>query len=310
MVPFVWTEAVGCGEILPPMVNSYLAHHNFKLHVFGYLEDLENLPKSELIVPVVVGEDNKFSENEFGKAFAVELQKAYKNGHQGTGLLWSRIILIREEKYLIHLDADSVFLKDVLSPLMIKLQSGFGIVGTRRPYRKKATSGVIKGYRKILFLFHRDAINTHAFGFNREIVKMFNSTQLINMIMGRESSRIKARLFPVHDFFDKVSFFISRKTSIYYLDSPNQNRSGSHSHFGDFESSMISFSAVGSGCNFYKNPSTETSPSYKDFAISSYALYSKYLLGRDLGIETLKSDYLEGLLKNLDTATWTLRGKG
>ena len=51
---FIWTEAVGCGEILPPCLESYLKHHKEKIHVFGYPEDLANISKSTQIIPMVI----------------------------------------------------------------------------------------------------------------------------------------------------------------------------------------------------------------------------------------------------------------
>ena len=38
---FIWTEAFNCGEILPPMVQSYLAHHAEPLNIFASEKDFE-----------------------------------------------------------------------------------------------------------------------------------------------------------------------------------------------------------------------------------------------------------------------------
>jgi hypothetical protein len=111
----------------------------------------------------------------------------------------------------------------------------------------------------------------------------------------------------VIDFFDALTFSISRKSRIFYLDSFSQSKSGKHNRDGEFESSMISFAAVGSGCNFYKNPEVKTSESYKEFALASYSLYSKYLLNHEIGIAPLMSPYLVNLLEKLDISTWTLK---
>jgi hypothetical protein len=71
---------------------------------------------------------------------------------------------------------------------------------------------------------------------------------------------------------------------------------------------MISFAAVGSGCNFYKNPQVQTSESYREFALASFSLYSKYLLDKEIGVNPLDSPYLVNLLEKLDKKTWTLNG--
>ena len=76
------------------------------------------------------------------------------------------------------------------------------------------------------------------------------------------------------------------------------------------ELKMISFSAVGSGYSFYHWKSNSPSKSYEDFAVASYALYSKYLLEHEIESEPLDSEFLLGKLKKLDKVTWTLSKKG
>lgn len=305
MESFIWTEAIGCGEILPPAVKSFLEHHQNILHVFGYQQDLINLPKSDRIIPMPITDEKIENSNDLN--FASEIRKAYRNGHEGTAFLWAKIISTREEEYLIHLDSDTVFLKDVISPMLSKLASGYGIVGTRRPYKEQVKNKNVKGYKRFQFYFYRDAVNTHAFGFNRRSIKTPSFQDIQEKIMNRNSNRLLQRIFPVIDFFDSLTFQIARSGGIFYLDSSTQSRSGKHSRYGKFESSMISFAAVGSGCNFYKNPHVKTSESYREFALASYSLYSKYLLDVEIGITPLDSPYLVNLLESLDRHTWTLR---
>jgi hypothetical protein len=302
---FIWTEALGCGEILPPAVDSFLAHHLDTLHVFGYPQDLINLPKSSRVIPMPIEEKDPANPRDLD--FASEIKKAYKNGHEGTAFLWAKVITSREEEYLIHLDSDTVFLKDIISPIVTKLVGGYGIVGTRRPYRVQARNGNVQGYRRAFFYFYRDAVNTHAFGFNRNFIEESDFGKIQDKILSRYKNRLHQKLFPVIDFFDALTFSISRKSRIFYLDSANQSKSGEHNRDGEFESSMISFAAVGSGCNFYKNPEVKTSESYKKFALASFSLYSKYLLNKDIGITPLESPYLVNLLEKLDRTTWTLK---
>ena len=70
--------------------------------------------------------------------------------------------------------------------------------------------------------------------------------------------------------------------------------------------SRISFAAVGSGLNFLKHPDIQTSPGYRAYAISSFALFSKYLLDYEIGAETLENPDLEAKLKKLNKDTWKL----
>lgn len=304
---FIWTEAIGCGEILPPCLESFLKHHDEKIHVFGYPEDLVSLPQSKQLIPMAISDATSKSKHADYLLFAEALESAYKNGHEGTALLWAKIISNQREEFLIHLDSDTIFLTDIISPILKKLENGFGIVGTRRPYKAQVRNRSIKGYRKFLFYFYRDAVNTHAFGFSRKVIHDKKFEVIQEKIMNRYSNRFLHRLFPVIDFFDAVTFKIAKAKGIFYLDSDRQNRSGTHDRFGKFESSMISFAAVGSGCHFYKNPHVKTSESYREFALASYSLYSKYLLDKKIEFPPLDSPYLVNLLERLDKSTWTLK---
>jgi hypothetical protein len=305
---FIWTEAVGCGEILPPCLESYLKHHKEKIHVFGYPEDLANIPKSTQIIPMVIQDLPREFGHGMNLSFEKELRSAYQSGHEGTALLWAKIVAHRNENFLLHLDSDTVFLGDVVSPIITQLKKGYGVVGTRRPYKEQVRNGNVKGYRRFQFFFYRDAVNTYAFGFHRGSIKSKSVIDIQNKIMNRYSSRILQRLFPVIDFFDSLTFQLAHARGIFYLDSFNQAKSGKHSRYGEFESLMISFAAVGSGCNFYKNPQVRTSESYREFALASFSLYSKYLLDKEIETTPLNSPYLVNLLEKLDKTTWTLNG--
>ena len=48
---FIWTEAFNCGEILNPMLASFLKHHDFPIHVFASDSDFQEVDvKSHLLV--------------------------------------------------------------------------------------------------------------------------------------------------------------------------------------------------------------------------------------------------------------------
>ncbi len=297
---FIWTEALGCGEILAPMISSYLAHHNHKIHIIGYKEDLAGLPSDPRIVPVRVDEHL----NEIGLKID-EVRAAYNFGHRGTALVWTKVILHRKEEFLIHLDADNIFLGDVVNQVLIPLEQGYSIVGTRRPYRHRLSASSFL-YRAIHY-FRRDCVNTHCFGFNRNLIKI-KELGLRDLIEGRQKNKLFSRMLPVIDFFDGLTFYLASKGSgVFYLDSDDQSRHGHHSRDGKLESNLISFAAVGSGSAFYKNKAVETSESYRDFALRSYSLFSSHLIGIDIDYPTLDSPYILNLLERLDKSTWTIK---
>jgi hypothetical protein len=70
---------------------------------------------------------------------------------------------------------------------------------------------------------------------------------------------------------------------------------------------MISFSAVGSGCSFWKNPKVKTSENYRDFALRSFALYSSFLLNTEIDYPVLDSEFLHNKLMMLDKTNWSLK---
>lgn len=297
---FIWTEALGCGEILDPMVRSYLAHHEASIHVIGYESDLKDLPKDPRIIPMVIDEEGSHLNLKRS-----DIQLAYQSGHRGTALLWTKIIKSRSEQVLVHLDADNIFLGDVLSLILDPMQKGYSVTGTRRPYRYRLSKSAL--IHKVIHHFRRDCVNTHSFAFNRELIKLEEET-VMSFIEGRGRNKFSPYVLPVIDFFDNLTFYLARKgNGVFYLDSENQSRHGHHTRYGTMESRLISFAAVGSGSAFYKNPGAKTSESYKDFALSSYSLFSKYLLDKDIDYPMLESPYLVDLLSRLDKSTWTLK---
>ncbi len=292
---YVWTEALGCAEILGPMLRSYVTHNSHDIHVYVYEEEMSKIPVHKNIKPVAI------SFNSPDGSLRREIMEGYKQGHLGTARLWSHIIKNIDTKYFIHLDADSIFLNDVVGILSEKVNH-YGVVGSRRPYRLNSVKRKIRNFP---LRWMPDSINTHCFAFKNVFLEI-ERDDLTRLIVARNQATFKKIFSPVIDFFDPVTFYLRKKYGIYYLDSADQKRSGKYSRYGDFESRMISFSAVGSGCAFYKGTSVANSKTYEEFAISSFALFSKYLLGEVIGAKPLASEYLEGLLKKLDTNSWRI----
>lgn len=166
-------------------------------------------------------------------------------------------------------------------------------MGTRRPYLNR---GYRRNGRDGKSLDKRpDALNTDILGFRRNAIVNRYSPFLTRWIRGKRPLR-----YPVVDYFDPVIFkALSSSRSICYLDSPNSGSSAYPDLSSEFFTKRISFAAVGSGLSFIKNPKIETSPGYRAYAVSSYSLYAKYLLGQDTGLPTLDNPDIEERLKLL-----------
>ena len=294
---FIWTEAYNCAEILPPFLESFRKHHNFPIYIATSREEFDELPKiaGVSLLPV---KNSLLSLINYTNSRAI--RRGFKSGHLGTARIWSYIIQNRREKFLIHLDADTVFLGEVVTRLLEGLRSDYDFVGTRRPYlhRGYRTTG-----RDARLLDRRpDALNTDIIGFRRDAVPGRYSPLLTRWIRGKRPLR-----YPVVDYFDPVLFrAIDRNKKVLYLDSPERGTQSTPNHKADVHLNRISFAAVGSGVNFHKHPEIETSPGYRSYAISSFALYSKYLLNRDIGENTLDNPEIENKLKKLNKKTWKL----
>jgi hypothetical protein len=296
---FIWTEAFNCVEILPPFLESFRTHHNLPIHVFTSEKEREKVPRIEGVTVSEVA-DNWISKLYLTSPKAVA--RGYKRGHLGTARVWSNIIRSRREEILVHLDADTVFLSECLSELIESISSGYEVAGTRRPYFNR-------GYRKDgpdgkKLDKHPDVLNTDIIAFQRSAIPRRLSPLLTRRIRGKRPLR-----YPVIDYFDPIIFEMIRAgRKIGYLDSPDSGDRGFTNPDSRIYKSRISFAAVGSGLNFYKNPEVETSPGYRAYAMASYSLYAKYLLGIDTGLQTLDNPEVENKLKQLDKSTWTLRG--
>ena len=293
---FIWTEAFNCGEILNPMLASYLTHHNYPIHVFATESDIREIDiESDLVI------QNPYSKKSIRNKIEKKIITGYRKGHLGTATLWEHIIHTRKERIFIHLDADTIFLDDVITDLIHAIEfDNYSIAGSRRAYKNR-------GYRKSgkdgLKLDKRpDAINTDCFAFTKQFITLHPRFLLRRKILGRRIS-----LKPVVDFFDPVTFdIISKGGKIKYMDSPDNGAQSYINYESKFMTSRISFAAVGSGCNFYKNGSQGIPDGYSGYALASYSLFSKYLLDKVITHEPLQSDELVEKLTRLDKVKWII----
>lgn len=292
---FIWTEAFNCGELIDPFLDSYLAHNKDSIHVYCTSEDLKFVKTKSSLVKFHTLDGSKKDRLALRK-----IQNGYKFGHKGTAELWTFLILTRPEKYFLHLDADTIFLSEVISNLRTPLiEEGFTLVGSRRPYLNRTYR--LTGLDSKLLNFRPDTVNTDCFAFDKSKVKKVSRYYLRRRIQGK-----KVSLLPVVDFFDPISFELIKKFKVLFIDSPKDGLSGNTNFDSKFMQNRISFSAVGSGINFFKNPGVETSPGYRKYALASYSLYSKYILDSELDIEPLFNEQLEKKLQRLNKRGWFL----
>jgi len=293
---FIWTEAFNCGEILAPMLSSYIKHHELPIHVYGTQNDLDEVPlKSDLII------FEKLNKKYNAVSVEDKILKGYRNGHRGTAILWAYLIKSRPEKIFIHLDSDTIFLENVVTELIDAIMiKGYAIAGSRRAYKNR-------GYRKEgldgkLLNLRPDAVNTDCFAFNTQYINKHPHFWLRRKIRG---SRVS--IYPVVDFFDPITFEVLKKGGlIKYMDSPEEGFNSYINTDSKFIKSRISFAAVGSGCNFYKNGHAGIPKGYSDFALASYSLFALEFLKKNTGITPLKSEELESQLSILDKDNWVL----
>ena len=295
---FIWTEAFNCVEILPPFLESFIKHHKLEINVVVAESEINLVPRVKGVnaISLKPNLNSNFFRNH--EKYVID---GYKQGHLGTARIWSYLIQNRSEDVFVHLDADTVFLAESVSVLIDQIESGYDFVGTRRPYKNRGYR--LEGRDAKRLNKHPDALNTDFLAFRSEAIASKHSPLLTRWIRGKRPLR-----YPVVDFFDPVIFrALSQGRKIKYIDSPDKGSSSLPDYDSEFFKNRISFAAVGSGLNFFKNPTVITSPGYRDYALASYSLYAKYLLDHETGIKPLDNPEILEKLKRLDKSSWTLR---
>ena len=135
-------------------------------------------------------------------------------------------------------------------------------------------------------------------------IKKYPRFWLRRKILGR---RVSPK--PVVDAFDPVTFeIIKQNGKVKYMDSPDAGFHSTPNWNSKFLNSRISFAAVGTGCNFFKNGNRFVPEQYANYAISSYSLFALELLNKDIGIPPLINEGITSKLNKLDKETWKLFG--
>jgi hypothetical protein len=293
---FIWTEAFNCGEILNPMLESYLYHNKYELNVFGTVDDFNEINISS---PLLIY--HNLNKNQKTLKLENRILNGYKSGHKGTSELWAYLISKRKERYFLHIDSDTVFLGDIISDLIncVKVES-YNLAGSRRPYFHRTYTKSGRDGRALDKL--PDVVNSDCFIFDKTLISLKPTWILKRKIAGKRQFR-----HPIVDFFDPISFEIIRKNGkVCYTDSRQDGSRSVTNLKSEFYAKRISFAAVGSGLNFYKNPEVKTSPGYRKFALASYSLYAKWLLNKDIPIPPIDAPEIVSKLKRLNKQNWVL----
>jgi hypothetical protein len=315
---FVWTEVYNCGEIGAVAIRSFLAHHpQTVVHVYGETQDLLEIPDAPTVIKQVLPKGNSselksFMWRRFGIGRQVitgdYLQKGFSRGHLGTARLWAYLIQSRPESRMVHFDSDIVFLGDVVTEIVDRLDS-FSLVGPVRNYKNNPNK--LDNVRHLA-----DVTQTCCFGFDKSKIDTHSYGELVRMCQGA----FNPKGHPVIDFFDPVMFeILGNAGTISFLPHDEVggcnlegSRNNAYADVNDFEtpfkidfgSKLIHFSAVGSGVNIYRNRTVRIPDSYRQYALDRYALFSKVFFGLDIGEDLSAYDALVRRLQQIDRNSW------
>lgn len=296
----IFSEALGCAPIAYPMLDSYFAHHKDPLTLFIYDDDAFENPNPELLTLVRVGDSTDWYPSKS------ELQDAYSRGHNGTALLWSRIMGSGLAERYIHLDADNIYLGNVVDDINQKLDLGFDVVGYRRPYGKAPNK--LASWQRMLNFFATDTVHTFAMGLR--MAASSNAEAKLGLereIRGFHRFGKIGAIVPNLDFFDRVSKRLSPAASrTYFLGEGTRPRRHGFPSEPIFTERFLNFSAVGSGFSYMQHEPNNVPESYVSHAKRSFALYNSLFLGLPCEIDPLEApDLIQRALK-IDRQTWTV----
>jgi YHS domain-containing protein len=150
----------------------------------------------------------------------------------------------------------------------------------------------------------QDKTTKTKFSFMLKIYYFCSDISIISKFLYLEKCK---SIFPILDFFDRVTFYLAKKKPIYYFSSPAVYAKNYNEEGDEIAKNLISFFAVGSGCAFYYGRAISSSREYMEIAQQSFATYAKHFLEDDINYAHLEMPELEEKLKKLDKKTWSLR---
>ncbi len=282
---FIFTEAYNCGKITRIALESFHRHHDLKVHVFGTLQDFEDMGP-------VADHHNTVLE----LINAVDIQAMYMEGHKGTAYVFALVLnfFSGTGAGVIHFDGDVFFKSEAVSLIEDFFKRGWDIVGSRRCYGNNP-SGVpgLEAYP--------DTISTYFTGIRiREKIEL-PFEQFHRMCQGAESWKG----IPVLDFFDPVThYLLERGAQIDFISDymiGGQDESGKkpkaihplNAHM-DCGLKLIHFGGVGSGYA-YNHGHSNPEKSYGQWALGRWALFAKVFYDENIvHMEDDKTVYLDG----------------
>ena len=278
---FVFTEIVRCGLIGKVAFQTFHQFHNRKLHIFGRKEDFESLQEDPNNVYHYLDDQP-------------DILASFNSGHRGTSMVWTKVILERPEKYIIHIDSDVVFRGDAVEDVVKKLNEGYDLVGSMRNYPNNPH----KHRNDVRHL--PDVTSTYCFGFNRQLIFVKEPELLCRLVENSlEPSIINALIskypgrysyVPTIDYFDPVAFIILREGGkVFILDKDvmggfdemggKVNKYGELNKDCDFGDKIVHFASVGSGLNFInmmkRGEKIDVPEWYVEYAVGKLDLYMR-----------------------------------
>lgn len=292
---YIFTEIVGCGKIGKIALDSFHAHHNLPVHIYGTAEDFTHITPN--------------SNNTF-----IEISEAIKGkfayGHVGTASLWAEVIRTVKTEFIIHFDSDTIFRESIVDDMITKSQT-YDIIGPRRNYHHNPNNRTDVRHLTDICQTNCILFNTKKIGnFNQQLLTLspFMALKRIKYFIKNSLAPKAKRMdkftamihgtyspfsFSVIDFFDPIMFnMVLNGARIYHLEHYDV---GGFNYYGsrdnvfsalnnfptpykiDFGKKLSHFSCVGSGMNFYKNPESQKNvdQTYVTTALDRYALFCK-----------------------------------
>jgi hypothetical protein len=296
---FVWTEAFNCAELLNPLLKSYCEVEAQKVHAFIFDYEFSKITYFNEKIKYIVIPTKPRSLNQIKSLRLLILgrwiKSGYNKGHLGTARFWAFLIKSRKENLYVHFDSDILFVKSVINTISEELKNGSVCVGRRRMYKYNLNN--VDNVRH-----KRDCIDTVLFGFNARILKFLPLVMLVPLIRGKG---LISRIFHTLDFFDKITFLLSKFGKLTYVDSPASGNHGYVNSESNFSKSFLEiFSAVGTGCALWNKLVTDDALDmdklsvYQKYALSNYSFYSKYILKNPINYQSTEDPQLVGALRH------------